>query len=286
MVNVIQQAIEALRGVIRVADRATVEFDAAKAALASLRAAQEGDLPPLPEKRTIRGNSPKGYAPRDMHNYARLALAAAGGGVPQEPARPDILERLSYHALERDDLTLDECLDYLAKGWAKVHGRTERQMVMQIHALLASSPQPEAAPAVAQVPMNYDQMREFIETHADYNIAGWRVWGMDKLMDFIGKVERAHGIAAAPNAPAQAPALYEDPSHRGVTTQPPAQAWAGDPSTQDYSSTVAAPSAGEVEAMRNALRSIREHCAVQPSALAKSIVVTCDAALSHKEPQR
>ena len=67
---------------------------------------------------------------------ARAALASQQA-VKGEPNRPDILERLSYHVLERDDLTLDECLDYLAKGWAKVHGRTERQMVMQILALLA-----------------------------------------------------------------------------------------------------------------------------------------------------
>lgn len=59
---------------------------------------------------------------------------------PAEPARPDIIERLSYHALERDDLTLDDCLDYLASGWKRVRGRSEREMVMQILALLAASP--------------------------------------------------------------------------------------------------------------------------------------------------
>lgn len=57
-----------------------------------------------------------------------------------EPSRPDILERLTYHALERDDLTLGECLDYLARGWTKVRGRTERQMVLQVAALLAGGP--------------------------------------------------------------------------------------------------------------------------------------------------
>ncbi len=58
-----------------------------------------------------------------------------------EPCRPDLLERLSYHQLERDDLTIDECLSYLnGRGWTEVHGRTTREMVMQILALLAAAP--------------------------------------------------------------------------------------------------------------------------------------------------
>jgi hypothetical protein len=57
-----------------------------------------------------------------------------------EPARPDILEKLTYHALERDDLTLDDALEYLARGWTKIHGRTERQLILQLTALLAGAP--------------------------------------------------------------------------------------------------------------------------------------------------
>lgn len=67
--------------------------------------------------------------------------------VQPEPGRPDILERLSYHRLERDDLTLDDCLSYLAKGWREVRGKTERQMVMQILELLASTPPAQAGDA-------------------------------------------------------------------------------------------------------------------------------------------
>lgn len=67
-------------------------------------------------------------------------------GVPDDACRPDILERLTYHALERDDLTLDDCLSYLANGWREVHGRTERNMVMQILSLLASAPQASKCP--------------------------------------------------------------------------------------------------------------------------------------------
>lgn len=55
----------------------------------------------------------------------------------REPRRPDLLEKLTYHALERDDLTMEECLAYLAEGWRTVHGRTERQMVMQLLHLMA-----------------------------------------------------------------------------------------------------------------------------------------------------
>lgn len=45
-------------------------------------------------------------------------------------------------------------------------------------------------------PLTYEQMGEFIEAHAEYHIAGWRVWGMNNLMAFIGKVEAHHGITA------------------------------------------------------------------------------------------
>ena len=95
-----------------------------------------------------------------------LRLCADGGAISSplravsegEAARPDILERLTYHAGERDDLSLDDCLSYLSDGWKRIHGRTERQMVMQILALLASAPaaaegeaaQPERPPRVTK----------------------------------------------------------------------------------------------------------------------------------------
>lgn len=76
---------------------------------------------------------------RAMLDAAPSAPGMAGD-VPSEPSRPDILERLTYHALERDDLTLDQCLSFLAKGWREVHGRDERALVLQILALLAATP--------------------------------------------------------------------------------------------------------------------------------------------------
>lgn len=41
--------------------------------------------------------------------------------------------------------------------------------------------------------------------------------------------------------------------------------------------------AAEIAELRDALQSIREHVAIQPSPLAKAIVATCDAALAPKE---
>ena len=164
MVNVIQQAIEALRGVIRVADRATVEFDAAKAALASLRAAQEGDLPPLPEpglpgdegaccgnyvtgaeymgeRETLccgcpDGAYPDGFTADQMREYARTAIAAAGGGVPPGwklvPVEPTAEMWAAVNKLD----------DEMAAGGYDGKGCTIEQAW---ECLLASSPQPEAA---------------------------------------------------------------------------------------------------------------------------------------------
>ncbi|WP_234197099.1 hypothetical protein [Pseudacidovorax sp. NFM-22] len=77
--------------------------------------------------------------------HAALAPQTAATTVPAtpEPCRPDILERLTYHQLERDDLTIDECVSYLNEhGWNDVRGRAEREMVMQILALLAAAPAP------------------------------------------------------------------------------------------------------------------------------------------------
>lgn len=74
------------------------------------------------------------------------ALAQQG-----EPLRPDIIEKLSYHRHERDDMTLDDCLTYLQTGgWHKVHGRTERNMVLQLTDLLAAAPAPQPAQGVPE----------------------------------------------------------------------------------------------------------------------------------------
>lgn len=51
------------------------------------------------------------------------------------------IELLTNHRHERDDMTLDEVLSYLTSGWEKVHGRTERHLVLQLCALLAAEPE-------------------------------------------------------------------------------------------------------------------------------------------------
>lgn len=62
-----------------------------------------------------------------------------------QAARPDILEKLTYHRHERDDMTLDDCLEYLANRWKKIPGRPERALIMQITELLAAAPQKAVA---------------------------------------------------------------------------------------------------------------------------------------------
>lgn len=85
---------------------------------------------------------------------ALAAIASSSAAGQGEPVAPEVLERLSYHQLERDDLTLDECLEVLANGYRKVRGRTDRQMILQLTALLAAAqPAPVGdAPAVELPP--------------------------------------------------------------------------------------------------------------------------------------
>jgi hypothetical protein len=72
--------------------------------------------------------------------HQRPAASPAPAAEADDASRPDIIERLTYHEYERDDMTLDDVLDYLASGWKKVHGRTERQLILQLCALLAARP--------------------------------------------------------------------------------------------------------------------------------------------------
>ena len=67
-------------------------------------------------------------------------------GISPAVAVPDenawIIERLSYHKLERQDMSIDDCLKYLSTEWKEVCGRTTRQLVMQILELLAATTSP------------------------------------------------------------------------------------------------------------------------------------------------
>lgn len=54
--------------------------------------------------------------------------------------RPHVLEKLSYHEGARDDMSLEECMSFLANGWKETPGRTYTQLVLQITELLAAAP--------------------------------------------------------------------------------------------------------------------------------------------------
>lgn len=80
----------------------------------------------------------KEYA-ASLQSHQQLTVATP---EPKQEENPNewILENLSYHKFERDDLSIDEALSYLKSEWKTVHARSDRQMVMQILALLASEP--------------------------------------------------------------------------------------------------------------------------------------------------
>lgn len=54
--------------------------------------------------------------------------------------RPDLLEKLAYHEGARQDMSLEDCLSFLANGWKETPGRTYTQLVLQITELLAAAP--------------------------------------------------------------------------------------------------------------------------------------------------
>lgn len=86
----------------------------------------------------------KGWDMVDPFELIRACVKYAGiaqADQQLEPCRPDLLENLTYHASECDDMTLNDVLDVLANGWKKVHGRTERQFLLQLVRLMASAPE-------------------------------------------------------------------------------------------------------------------------------------------------
>lgn len=320
MVNVIQQAIEALEeaqtGLAWYRDRNPDQSDGSddeaalriEHAIHNLRAAQEGDLPLLPEKRTIRGNSPKGYAPRDMQAYARTAIAAAGGGVPQRESL--VAAFLSAMEWGRDH-------------WASfsMRGQDQREIAEQFaDKVLASSPQPEAAPAVAQVPHHYRKKPVVIEAHqwdgtesgiqrikarfpALQTLAKTGHLRRDEVTHWrIGTLEGGHEVSkgdwiikgikgefypckpdifaatyeAAPEAPAQAAPSAGEVERGSIKLS--TYAW-GVSRMDDNPKAVLV--SFRSEPTDDDLRTLHE--ALRP---ASGQIIRADAALSHKEPQR
>ncbi len=54
--------------------------------------------------------------------------------------RPDLLEKLAYHEGARCDMSLEDCLSFLANGWTETPGRSYTQLALQITELLAAAP--------------------------------------------------------------------------------------------------------------------------------------------------
>lgn len=99
--------------------------------------------------------------------YDALELLSAEQQEEAQPTAPHIVEALSWHANERDDLTLDDAVEVTRHGWKKVHGRTERQLVLQVAALLAAAPS-SAAPDQPQA----GQPEETSQQNARFAIDG------------------------------------------------------------------------------------------------------------------
>lgn len=103
------------------------------------------------------------------------------GAQPEGASRPDILERLSYHAAERFDMTLDDCLSFLAHGWLEVPGRSERELILQLLTLLAEAP--------SLAPFDLDATsRAFVRAHIEAERAQWTG---EVTADVLAEVGRA-----------------------------------------------------------------------------------------------
>jgi hypothetical protein len=85
---------------------------------------------------------------KDMLRAAFDAAPTLGSTPQAEPVAPAILEAISWHARERDDLTLEEAVEAFRHGYKKVRQRSDRAMLLQLIDLMASAPA-SAAP-VAQ----------------------------------------------------------------------------------------------------------------------------------------
>lgn len=87
-----------------------------------------------------------------MDNLA--ATPAQPIAPPVEPEAPAILEALSYHAAERDDLTLEDAVKAFRFGYKEVRERDDRAMLAQLIHLMASAP---AAQPIADVSAPADE---------------------------------------------------------------------------------------------------------------------------------
>lgn len=77
------------------------------------------------------------------NHFLRLALRPVRNPEPAAAdncRRPDLLEKLAYHEGARCDMSLEDCLSFLANGWKETPGRSYTQLVLQLTELLAAAP--------------------------------------------------------------------------------------------------------------------------------------------------
>jgi len=68
-----------------------------------------------------------------------VALPSQPAQGEQQAAYPHIIEALSWHRFERDDMTVDELVEVIRHGYVKVRQRTHRQLELQLLAALATA---------------------------------------------------------------------------------------------------------------------------------------------------
>lgn len=77
------------------------------------------------------------------NHFVRLTMRPVRNPEPAAAdncRRPDVLEKLAYHEGARCDMSLEECLSFLANGWKETPGRSYTQLVLQLTELLAAVP--------------------------------------------------------------------------------------------------------------------------------------------------
>lgn len=78
-----------------------------------------------------------------MDEFETLLAGRKATNQP-ECARPDLIEKLTYHAHERDDMSIDDLLEALSPArYQKVRQRSHRQLELQLLALMAGAPEPQ-----------------------------------------------------------------------------------------------------------------------------------------------
>lgn len=121
--------------------------------------------------------------------YARPipAQQSPAVAVPDDNPNEWVIEKLSYHKFERNDLNIDGCLNYLESEWKEIQGRTTRQLVMQILELLAAAPSPriteQDAREIAKSYFAFNNTREFTEKNFKCWLKAYGRALLDKLKE-------------------------------------------------------------------------------------------------------